>query len=207
VRPDYLGVNIVGSKGDQRKLMPVEIPHWSLALQQYGAEGHSLRLFIQCESKELVKGLVDQRHDLEPKLVTALSDLKGKTNIVLRTQEKLHLMYGGKAEVQPVWHVYFSAPLELCYDNDDVERAIKQAFDSIAHLLDPHVRAGRIQKLPEKMTSVKGKTVTGVLQLNYHVNWLELERLGIDILDNLKDVVNWFKPYYNVLSAAAAKLE
>ncbi|MEM2890801.1 MAG: hypothetical protein QW358_05650, partial [Candidatus Hadarchaeum sp.] len=155
----------------------------------------------------LVEGLIHRRERLELELADALRDLKGKTNIALRVREKLHLTYGGKAEVQPLYHVYFSGPLELCHDDNDVRLLVKRAFDSIAHLMDPHVRQERLGKLPEKMSRVKGKTVTGVLQLSYHVNWLELESLGIRISDNLKEVVNWFKPYYEVLLKACEEMK
>jgi hypothetical protein len=198
---NYLGVNIVHNKYEGKGIQPVNVPHWSLAIQQHGAEDRCLRLYIQCESKRLGRVLLKNRSKLQDELASALQNITRQPSIVLRVEEKSHLIQGGKGKNEGVWNTYFSFPLELCSSRQSVKQTIAQAFEAMDLLHNPHTQKERMNNWVN-MPSLKGKSIVGVLQLNYQLNWLALEKLGIGISTKLQQVVDMFKPYYDVLLEA-----
>jgi hypothetical protein len=195
---NYLGVNIVHNRYEEKGNQPVNVPHWSLAIQQHGPEDRCLRLFIPCESKKLGELVLKNRNMLQRKLATTLQNARREAGIVLRVMEKSHLIQGGKGRNEGVWNTYFSFPLELCRTPKDVEPMVAKAFEAMSILHDPHVREKRMKKWPD-MPRLKGKTIVGVFELNYQLNWLELENQGIAISAKMERIVEVFRPYYDVL--------
>jgi hypothetical protein len=193
ISPHYLGVNIVHGRY-RNKQQPVQVPHWSLAIQQLGGGNRHLRLFVQCEGTQLVKGLLQRRDDLAPKLVDSLCRTVGTADVVLRIEEKLFLAPGGKGTKANIWTDYLSFPLELCRDKEDVERVVQQALDAMRQLFRP-THVAKLAALP----GTPGKAVVPVLQANFQMNWLELENQGVDIADKLAATMDLLRPYYNTL--------
>jgi hypothetical protein len=191
---NYIGVNIVHNKYKERK--PYEVPHWSLAIQQHGAEDRCLRLFIQCEGTKLTSSLLKNRDALEIGMTQALLDI-GHPGISLRIEEKIFLAPGGKGRKENIWSQYFAFPLELS-EKEYVKKVVSQALQAMVVLHDPERRRERLQKMFEAGSS-RGKAIVGVLQLNFHLNWLELEKLDTKVYDKLKNVMEKVKPYYEVL--------
>lgn len=198
---NYLGVNVVSNRYPQGAFQPVQVPHWSLALQQHGAEDRALRLYVQCEGSKLAAWLCRNRPRLEQNLSVALAGLAGNNAVVLRLNEKLFLAPGpgAKGKRENIWRVYWSYPLEVCSSSQDVKVAVGQAFEMLAKLQSPEHKKRVFEKLGLAATGLKGKTIIGVLQINYQLNWLEVEKLAEGISHKLEEVVRLFKPYYEAL--------
>jgi hypothetical protein len=194
---NYIGVNIVHNRYDRKDFGPVEVPHWSLAVQQHGAENRCLRLFIQCEGKKLTTLLLKNNGKLQSDITGALLEVAGHVGISLRVEEKLFIAPGGKREKENLYNQYFVFPLELC-KTGDVGMMVSQALQAMEKLQDPE-RRKQIMSTISEIPSSRGKTIVGVLQLNYQINWLELKKLGVDIEHKLKSTTDLFKKYYDVL--------
>jgi hypothetical protein len=202
---NYIGVNIVHSRYSPENFKPVEVPHWSLIIQQHGAENRCVRLFIQCESKKLTTLLLKNKEELQNDIADALVGVAGHLGVSLRVEEKLFIAPGGKREKENLWNQYFVFPLEFCRTKEDIEKMVSQALQAMA-ILQGAERRKLIMQAIGKTPGSPGKAIIGVLQLNYQLNWLELEKLGAKIWDDkLKSVVDLLKPYYAVLLKHAGK--
>jgi hypothetical protein len=56
----------------------------------------------------------------------------------------------------------------------------------------------RIKRL-KYLQGYRGRTIVGVLQMNFFINWYELESVGIEVENELKKTANKMKTYYDVL--------
>ena len=185
---NYLGVNLI--RDSYSGMNSDEVPHWSCGL---GLGSKDLRLYIQCEAKPLVTKLLKLRDQLEPSLAEALYQIDGVPGLSLRVEEKFHLQFGGRGINQSIWHTSASFPIELHSSREDLERVTKQVFDTLDYLHKPEVRKRKLD------AAGRGNSTWGVLQLLYHWNWLEVEKLGIDITEYVKEVVCRLMPFYQAL--------
>jgi hypothetical protein len=198
---NYLGVNIFHNDFIKGEKKPVEVPHWSLALVQQGASPHCLVLYITCVGKKLTE-VITRNSRVPDKLARALnkdSRIKGNPRIQLNVLEKIFLRRGGKGKFENLYTTYACFPFELCKNERDIKEIIDQAFKAMRQLNDHKTRESRIKEWPDYTSSSKNRSVSGVLQLSYHLNWLELERSGVNLEKRLEDIVELFKPFYEVL--------
>lgn len=117
--------------------------------------------------------------------------------LVYRAHRKAIFSAWGPWEKENLYDQFFVYPLESCKSQDDINKAVETAFAAMEFLCDPSRRKEKLKSMPEDLP--KSITIIGVLQLNFHLNWLELEKLGTGVSDKLIDVMLKLKPYYEVL--------
>lgn len=197
---NYMGINILDKKYTDKERDPYQVPHWSIGLRQHGTEQRSLELYVTCNSKELTNKLLKSK-TLQKQLVVALNSnqLRGNPGVILRVMEKSFMIPGGKGERETLYRDYVSFPLELCTEKTDLERIISQAFDAMATLNNHETPILRKKEWGINLSGTQFRSISGVLYLGYCYNWLELENLGDKISENIFQVTDTFKPFYEAL--------
>lgn len=201
VSRNYLGVNILTNSFIEKTKKAVEVPHWSLGLVQQGGSPHCLALYITCVGKKLTN-TVAKDPGLAKKLTASLGKdarIVGNPRIQIAVLEKIFLRRGGKGKLQSLYKTYACFPFELCSHARDVRSIIDQSFEAMRKLNDSTTRETRIGEWADYTSMCSSRSVSAVLQLNYQLNWLELDKLGLRLRTELESVIELFKPFYNAL--------
>ena len=189
-QPNYIGINLL-HKDFQEKLN-YKVPHWSLAVDR---DERMLRLFVQCEGTDLSRRLIAERDILADPLAQALQPLKGVPHFQLRVEEKWFVMRSGKNKLAPLYPGYLVASLGNCRDEESIQSIVQMALGAVKTINGSRRRIKDVSCL-ENYT---GRTLIGMLQLDFSLNWFELEDLGTKVENLLREAATKMKPYYEVL--------
>ncbi|MBI4298419.1 MAG: hypothetical protein HY666_01480 [Chloroflexi bacterium] len=190
VQDDYIGSNLLHN--DFHGKQPYQVPHWSLGLGRYERR---IRLFVQCEGIKLSKLLVSQKDQLEGPLTAALRALTKDVRMRLRVEEKWLVMPNGQGERAPLYPIYFAASLADCPDQKSLQEVVRKALESVNTVNSSRQRIVQTQCLDH----FNSRTIIGVLQLEFSMNWFEMEDLGPGIADVLRAAALRMKSYFEVL--------
>jgi hypothetical protein len=190
VHPDYIGVNLIHNDFEGKS--NYEVPHWSLGLAPYERR---LRLFVQCEKRELAERLAANSDKLESQLTEALLPIKHDPRFQLRVEDKWFVMRAGRNERAPLYQTYFSDSLGNCQEDKTVQDAVRNALSAIKTINASRQRILSVNCLER----YKRRTLIGVLQLDFSLNWFELEDLGDGVEDELRAAASKMQQYYEVL--------
>ncbi len=167
----------------------IDVPHFTLALDQNYAQNRCLRLFVQCEGKKPVLKLLSKQEALGHELPAVLKGL-GR-GFVLRVEMKIiaivkgQTLGTGKGPNQPIYEIYWQMPLDLVKEGD-MPAVVTEAFTAMRS----------INELPSR----DDVAFFPILQLNYNLNWHELEAVGAGVEEKLRDAFKKLEPYYTRLA-------
>ncbi|MBI4331148.1 MAG: hypothetical protein HY673_07705 [Chloroflexi bacterium] len=176
-----LGCNIVSDKYPKGQFKPIDVPHFSLHIQQ---ASRGLRLYVQCEGSKPVGKILSAEHSvITGQLADAVIGLG--QGFVFRVERKLFVMPGGFGKFETQWDVYWQMPLDMVRD-ENAPFVVEQAFQAIY----------AIKALPKP---AKGNFFP-VLVLTCHLDWQKLESLGVGLEEELMKIYEKLEPYYTVLT-------
>lgn len=196
-RADYIGSNLWHTNHGQ----PPSVLHWSLGLERYEPR---LRLFVQCEGAELSKKIAMMNADTQKRLVKALEKLHGDPQFQLRVEEKWFVMQAGKDERKSIYPVSFSRSLGDCQDNNTTQTLVENALKTVRRINDDSNQK-RIKAITYLDKHKRGRTIVGVLQLDFSLNWFELENINQKVEDHLIEAAKKMSGYYEVLHSEFAE--
>jgi hypothetical protein len=104
-------------------------------------------------------------------------------------------MRAGRNERAPLYQTYFSDSLGNCQEDKTVQDAVRNALSAIKTINASRQRILSVNCLER----YKRRTLIGVLQLDFSLNWFELEDLGDGVEDELRAAASKTQQYYEVL--------
>jgi hypothetical protein len=190
---DYIGANYWNANIEN--IQPYSVPHWSLGLEHYDRR---LRLFIQCEGTKLSGKIAQMDKNTRELLVRALLNLEGDPHFQLRVEEKWFIMQKGSKGIKSIYPIYFTRSMGNCENEDIVRDIVNESLQAINRINATSNRR-RVKDI-EYLEQYHSKTIVGVLQLSFSLNWFELENINDKVEDYLKVASMKMMDYYSVLS-------
>jgi hypothetical protein len=165
-------------------------------------------LYIQCESKLLVKNFINNVA-VQSEFILCMQRMRAFASpqilhgITLKVIEKVHLMPGGIGKEQPIYRNYLVIPLDRI-KQEEIEIKFKETMEALRYLNSKELKQRVMDTFfPLKSSNgkdFKGKSIIGVFLLSYSLNWLELEKLGSnELYERLVTVMDILKPCYDEL--------
>lgn len=183
---DYLGINILPDEFAHEQ--PLQVPHWSLALK--GEK--QLTLYVQCESKPLVRKLLKKRELLECSLVDRLCAIGDLSSLTLSVTKRLFKRRGLSE-----YCGYREIDLRQSVAKSEIQAAVRRVFDDMKYL-DSAKAKDRIFKEREN-DAVPVRSINGTFGFSYIWDIGTLEEEGTSIVDRVVEVAERMRPYYEEL--------